>query len=43
MLLNEVQKQGRRIEAQDDRLRVQQAVIDELKEQPARLEARVPQ
>jgi trimeric autotransporter adhesin len=42
MLLNEVQQQRRRIEAQDGQLQAQQAVIDELKEQFARLEARVP-
>jgi hypothetical protein len=46
MLLNEVQRQTRRIHAQEveiRELRAQQAVLDELKEQLARLEARLPQ
>ncbi len=53
MLLNEMQKQRRRLEAQDGQLRTQQAeirelraqqgLIQDLKEQLARLEARLPQ
>jgi hypothetical protein len=48
MLLNEVQKQRRRIEEQGDQLKAQQqrlwaqdAVIQELKDHIARLEARL--
>jgi hypothetical protein len=41
MLLNEVQKQRRRIEEQEEQLRAQEAAIHELRASLARLEARL--